>query len=271
MIEPSVQATLRYLIPSGEKPVYVASTGGADAQLSINAQFEDHSVAICDARRREVPASLDREGFELRVQATAVEDFYRLDDIRLQYEAELTPLILEASGGSELLIFDHTLRSDSPEVRGQRMTREPASVIHNDYTDASAERRLRDLLPGQEAARRRARRYAIVNVWRPVVGPVLNSSLACCDAHTLSADDLVASERRAQERTGELELVTWNAAHRWYYYPAMRPDEVLLIKTFDAARDGRARRCIHTAFDNPLAPPDAPPRESIESRLLLFF
>ena len=47
--------------------------------------------------------------------------------------------------------------------------------------------------------------------------------------------------------------------------------EALLIKTFDSADDGRARRSIHTAFDNPRAPADAPPRESIESRLLVFY
>ena len=51
----------------------------------------------------------------------------------------------------------------------------------------------------------------------------------------------------------------------------MQPEEALLLKTFDAALDGRARRTIHTAFENPLAPPNAPPRESMESRLLVFF
>ena len=114
-------------------------------------------------------------------------------------------------------------------------------------------------------------RFAIVNLWRTIAGPVHQSPLACCDASTLDPTDLIASERRARERIGELELVSWNPAHRWYYFPAMQPDEVLLIKTFDAATDGRARRSIHTAFDNPLAPTDAPPRESIESRPLVFF
>ena len=51
----------------------------------------------------------------------------------------------------------------------------------------------------------------------------------------------------------------------------MTRDEVLLFKTFDSARDGRARRSIHTAFSNPLAPGDALPRESIESRMLVFY
>jgi hypothetical protein len=70
-------------------------------------------------------------------------------------------------------------------------------------------------------------RFAIINVWRSIAGPVLNSPLACCDAQTIDATDLVASERRAKERIGELELVSWNPARRpakasnracWYFF-----------------------------------------------------
>ena len=197
--------------------------------------------------------------------------FYALETVQATYEAEISGLVLAASGGYEALVFDHTLRSDSRDIRGDRSTREPASVIHNDYTDASAEKRLRDLLPAKEASERLQYRFAIVNVWRSISVPVLKSPLACCDATTIAAADLVASERRAQERIGELQLVSWNPAHRWYFYPEMGRDEALLIKTFDSATDGRARRSIHTAFSNPQAPPDAPARESIESRVLVFF
>lgn len=271
MMNPGVLAHLRYLVPSGEKPIYIASRGGADAALNIGAEFEDHEVTIHDARKLDPGASLDRQGFTLLPHATRVEDFYTLETVRATYEAEITELVLAASGGAEALVFDHTLRSDSRDIRGERSTREPASVIHNDYTDASALKRLRDLLPTGEAEERLRHRFSIVNVWRTIAGPVLNSPLACCDATTLDAADLVASERRAQERIGELELVSWNPAHRWYYYPEMSRGEALLIKTFDSARDGRARRSIHTAFANPLTAPNAPARESIESRLLVFF
>ena len=141
----------------------------------------------------------------------------------------------------------------------------------NPEFDRDLEKRLRDLVSPKEAERRLGKRYAIVNVWRSIRGPVLNQPLACCDAATIDEADLVASERRAKERIWELQLASWNPAHRWYYYPEMTRDEALLIKTFDSARDGLARRSIHTAFSNPLAPPDAPARESIESRLLVFF
>ncbi len=268
---PSVQAALRYLVPSGKKPIYIASRGGAGAQLSINAEFEEHRVAIHDARKLATAASLDREGFALLEQHSCIEDLYNIESVQADYERELQELVLEATGGDDILVIDHTLRSDSPSVRGTRQIREPATVIHNDYTDSSAEKRLRDLLPEAEANKRLLGRYAIVNAWRSVGPPVLQSPLACCDASTIAGVDLVASERRAEERIGELELVSWNPDHRWYYYPAMTRDEVLLIKTFDSATDGRARRSIHSAFNNPEAPADSPPRESIESRCLVFF
>ena len=48
-------------------------------------------------------------------------------------------------------------------------------------------------------------------------------------------------------------------------------DEAVLIKCYDSMEDGRARFTAHTAFDDPTTPPDAPPRESIEARTLVFF
>ena len=50
----------------------------------------------------------------------------------------------------------------------------------------------------------------------------------------------------------------------------LKRDEALLIKCFDSTTDGRARFAPHTAFDDPTAPPDMLPRESIEIRSLVF-
>jgi len=271
MLTPEVTSSLRYLIPTGERPIYIASRGGADAALNIGAEFEERDLTIHNARAMSPVANLDVQGFTLREHRSAVTDFYKLEAERATYEAEISELVLTVTGATDFFVFDHTLRSDSSAVRGERNTREPASVIHNDYTDASAEKRLQELMGAAQAAQRLQRRFAIVNVWRSIRATVWNSPLACCDASTLSSADLVASERRAHDRIGELELASWSPAHRWYYYPEMSATEALLIKTFDSCRDGRATRTIHSAFDNPLAPADAPPRESLESRMLLFF
>ena len=99
----------------------------------------------------------------------------------------------------------------------------------------------------------------------------MTTPLALCDATSIREADLVATERRAKDRVGELELATWNPSHRWYWFSGVTPKEAVLIKTFDSALDGRARRSIHTAFRNPDAPADAAPRESIETRTFAFF
>jgi hypothetical protein len=100
---------------------------------------------------------------------------------------------------------------------------------------------------------------------------VVSWPLALCDARSIDRQDLVAWERRYPDRIGEIYAVTYNPRHRWFYFPRMQPDEVVFIKCFDSATDGRARLSVHTAFEDPTTPPGAPPRESIEVRTLAFF
>jgi len=57
---------------------------------------------------------------------------------------------------------------------------------------------------------------------------------------------------------------------RCYYVPEMRVEEALLLKCFDSERN-RVRFTGHSAFDDPTSAADAPPRESIEVRVLAFF
>ena len=142
--------------------------------------------------------------------------------------------------------------------------------VHNDYTEWSGPQRVRDILPA-EADDLLSRRFAIVQVWRPIRHPVETFPLAICDARSLSAENLVISERRYPNRVGQTYAITYNPAQRWYWFPRMRRDEALVFKVYDSLLDGRARWTAHTAFDDPTAPPDARPRESIEIRTLAFF
>ena len=81
---------------------------------------------------------------------------------------------------------------------------------------------------------------------------------------------LIASDLIYPNRTGETYSVTFDPAHRWFYVPDMQPDEALLLKCYDSKLDGRARFAPHSAFNNPDAPADTAPRESIELRTLVF-
>ncbi len=106
--------------------------------------------------------------------------------------------------------------------------------------------------------------------WTPLRRPVEGAPLAVCDARTIAPGDLVETDLRYRDRTGEVYSLRFSPAHRWFYFSRMRPDETMLLKCFDSD-GGRARFTAHTAFDDPTASPDAPPRESIEVRTLAFF
>jgi hypothetical protein len=99
---------------------------------------------------------------------------------------------------------------------------------------------------------------------------VQDAPLAVCHGRSSAPGDLVPSDLVYPHRTGETYSVTYNPAHRWLYLREMATDEALLLKCYDSETDGRARFTPHTAFDDPTTPPDAPPRESIELRTLVF-
>ncbi len=95
------------------------------------------------------------------------------------------------------------------------------------------------------------------------------SPLALADASSIRPEHLVATDQVFPDRVGEIYQLAYDPAQRWYYAPAMTPDEVLLIKGWDSLNDGRARFTPHGAFELPDTPADAPARESIEVRTLV--
>ena len=81
----------------------------------------------------------------------------------------------------------------------------------------------------------------------------------------------MASFIRAPNRIGEIQLALHDPAQRWFYYSAMRANEVLLFRTFDSINGGSEPCSIHTAIHLPDAPADATPRESVETRAFVFY
>jgi hypothetical protein len=146
----------------------------------------------------------------------------------------------------------------------------PVPRVHNDYTAKSGPQRVRDLM-GEDATELLKRRFSVINVWRPIRGPLEDAPLALLDATSVAANDLVATDLLYKDRVGEIYYVRHNPAHRWFYAPRMSPDEVLLFRCYDSLEDGRARFVPHAAFEDPAMPQSAIPRESIEVRTLAFY
>lgn len=267
---PHVDAALNYLAPMAERPRTYAFDPPPGAPRA-NSTHEPHVVPIHDVSAIASDISLDREGFAVLNQHSAVQDFWDEDELRRVYYPEVRRVIAETTGASQVYIFDHTLRRRvrGAEDRAAGAPRQPVGRVHVDHTATSGPQRVRDFF-GDDAARLLRGRVQVINLWRPIRGPLRDAPLAVCDASSVKADDLVPSDLVYRDRVGETYGVTYNPAHRWFYVPEMQPAEALLLKCFDSATDGRARFAPHTAFDDPTAPEDVLPRESIEIRTLVF-
>ena len=224
-------------------------------------------VAIHDARPLIGSLSLDVEGFLLKRCSSAVANFYDPEQVRSLFYPEVEQVVKEATGAARVLAFEHDVRCATKARQGISGVREPVKVVHDDYTDKSSPERVRLYLP-EQASRLLESRYEVINVWRAIHGPVQESPIAVCEAGSIRQEDVIPTEEGVKH---EVYLFNFNSRHRWFYFPLMQTDEVLLFKCFDSVYDGRARLTAHTAFDDPTSPPDARPRESIEVRTMAFF
>lgn len=265
----AVEAELNYLAPTSNKPrTYTYDPPVGVPQTTI--VNDPRKVEIHDVRPIAPTISLDAEGFGVLQHRSRVSGFEDEDEIRASYYPETADLLKEATGADRVFIFDHTVRRrvwGAEDRRGG--LRQPVARVHVDHTEKSGPQRVRDLFP-EEAEELLAGRVQIINLWRPIRGPLQDAPLAVCDALSVKSSELVAGDLVYRDRVGETYSVIFNPAHRWFYVPEMQPDEALLLKCYDSKIDGRARFAPHSAFTDPRAPANPRPRESIEMRALVF-
>jgi hypothetical protein len=200
-----------------------------------------------------------------------MKDFTDEAERKSVYDREVADLIKKHSGASEVLVFDHTIRIGDEQAMKAINARPPVKGVHNDYTEASAPQRLREIVGDAEAERRFKKRWAIIQVWRPIRGTVLIDPLGMCDGRTIPEKGFILVQRRYKYRTGEVYHIAYNPEHVWYWFPRMERNEALVFKVFDTDPNVATRFTAHSAFDDPNTPAGAPPRESIETRTFTFW
>ena len=245
---------------------------------------ESIRVPLIDAREALNDYTLDEQGFAFIEAPSEIAHrgmtyfFEHPKRVKSEYYAECAELVMNHTGASHVIAFDHNLRSRVRADQGYVNMNEPVRFCHNDYTNESAPKRLETLL-GENSAEPMTHRYAFINVWRPLIEPVVDKPLAFCAANRVDDKDLIRTEIRHYKQEnldepahiGEIYSVRPNPMHQWVYLSDMQIDEVAIIKCYDSATDGRARFTPHTAIDLPGLTADTPARESIEVRLVAFF
>jgi hypothetical protein len=265
-----IRAKLNYIVDDGVPPVVYVDWPEMEHKAAPP-QYELREVEIHNGRLLGDVHELDTHGFTFIHHDTKVRDFADPSERAAVYDQEIANLIKRCSGASEVVVFDHTIRVGDQQTSGTLNARAPVKGVHNDYTENSAPRRLRDILGDTEAEERLKQRFAIIQVWRPIRRKVVIDPLAICDARSIPQEGFVVLQRRYPDRTAEVYHIAYTPRHIWYYFPEMERHEALVFKVFDSDVTGRARFTAHTAFDDPNTPAYAWPRESIETRTFAFF
>src|SRR6201993_3707849 len=188
---PYVEAELNYLGRMTERPRYYAYEIGERSNMS----YDPHTMRIHDLRPISTELDLDTQGFALVEQRSQVQDFWNDDEVRRVYYPEAERIIKQVTGASRVFIFDHLQRRrvTGLQDRVPGRPRPPATRVHVDHTAKSGPQRVRDLLGGEAEDLLRGR-VEVINLWRPIRGPLRDAPLALCDASSVSPGDLVPAD-----------------------------------------------------------------------------
>ena len=272
----TIRAKVRYLNPEWKTTDEVPEIGSRETR---RANTSHHDVVIGDARFVESndPSAagfgLDTSGFALQTVGLAA-------DARIPagttpgakraprpYVDAMLELVREVSGAEATYFFADLVRTEDQRDFNTGYAR----FVHCDYNAGNLAGMSANLLRRRGVEPAPGQRYAWYNTWQPFDHAVEQNPLAMLDVRSLAPDDVVDYRYTGYDGGGGLVAApVFNPDHRWWYYPDMTTDEVLLTKQLDA-RPGVASQCPHTSFEDTERPADALPRRSIELRILAVF
>ncbi|MBM7061048.1 hypothetical protein JQX08_10045 [Pseudomonas sp. UL073] len=252
----------------------------------MNIAFVPSTVQIRDVRKVRDTFNLDTHGFayvrhsseaaarpELRDQNLTLQGVH--SEINEVYQSEIAAYLQQLTGAREVIAQTSGLLVRTSNRAKKKSWATPATFVHLDFTEDSANKFLRWSLEETGIDIKPYRRFMVFQTWRVISGPPQDSTLAICDGRSASGTDAVVMDSviGPRDKPGaffESRLCLANPAHQWYYLSDMEPEDLLIFKGFDSDIP-HSMNAMHTAFDDPSATDQAIPRVSVEARFFAFF
>ncbi|MGI9612033.1 MAG: CmcJ/NvfI family oxidoreductase [Acidimicrobiales bacterium] len=291
----TISAEVRYINPEWKTVDEVPEIGSRETR---RANTSRRSVTIGDARFAEAEDS-STEMFGLDTSGSTLLSVTLPDEVRVPsgtkpgakraprpYVEAMLELVRTETGAQATHFFADLVRTEDQSDFNTGYSR----FVHCDYNATNLASMSVNLLGRRGVApsgvapsdtersdtersdtERSGETYAWYNTWQPFDYTVEQNPLAMLDVRSLADDDIVDYRYTGYDGGGGLVAApVYNPDHRWWYYPNMTPDEVLLSKQLDA-RNGVAHQCPHTSFIDESRPGDTLPRRSVELRILAVF
>jgi hypothetical protein len=273
----AVKAKIDYLLPSSRINRRFWAPG-KELNTGVYAPYE---VTIRNARLAG-PFSLDEHGFCLSRHVTRITAWPQNYSADSPYATEVREVVKRLTGADMVIPMGGMMRDS---VQTSDTVQPPAAEAHVDFTQRSAERIANRLYRRDRPDGGGYRRFLAFSLWRALSAPPQDTPLALCEGRSVAddegthntkidVDEIPSGDALFAPIEGEADMTAatifrHSPNHRWWYFPDMTPDEVVLIKFYDS--DHRtAWRCPHTAFrDHSRA--DAQRRRSMEFRGIAYF
>lgn len=283
---------------TGRIEMFNGTTDGKEAYLDPSTNETNlvpkkvHHVTIQDIREQYPRPQLVNEGYEVTEFPSSLTEEQFLNNttpegkqfIRDRYWPEMKQLIQEKTGAPVVIPWHFSVRKQTLGYHPDEIffmktgISQPASTIHIDNSHQTAIDHLSREVGAEEAQHLVAshKRWAIVNVWRPVGYAVQRWPLLIVDysrVKDFSFENNVARVQRSNDPKYYKSHDNFIKHHPDYIYryPSnLRPEEVIMFKDYDSRTD-KVRGCPHGGFQDDNTAEDAPARRSIEVRLFVFF
>jgi hypothetical protein len=271
----SVESKLTFLAEGVQQPVNYFGVEPPEGEPALFPR-EHIPVTIFDGREIQNEFDLDVNGFMLlHDPINNVDNFYDDKQVKNYYYPSLESLVKKVTGAQLAVVFDHTYRSGG-EARENLPNINPVVLeAHNDYTDDSGPERVKQMTeecaPHLDVGRLMQGRYGIYNVWRSINATVEEKPLTLCDMSSLRAEDFVPCILKWPHRNGYVNVMRYNTRQKWFYFDKMKQEEALVFKCFDSRECNHLRYTAHSAFIDPNTVEDCRTRESIESRIIVYY
>lgn len=253
---------VNYHVHKPEQQAFHIDAGGVVGNL-VSPELQRTQIEVRDVRAPDVSVDFATDSVCFAVFPTAVLDFSNTSEWQTTYDAEVTALLSDRLGAKDVIIFDHTVRTDDPNA-----DRKPARNVHSDYSEEGAKQRLIDILGADDAAVWSQDHYAFVNVWRPVGHPINSAPLGFLRPSSVPLEDWLLLDLIYPDRKGQIMGIVGGPTHEWIYQSKMTPDEVAVFNIYD---NHGLPSIAHSAIDLIEDESITTIRKSIETRTLVRY
>lgn len=262
----TVPAKVRYVNAEWKGRDEIPRIGSRETR---RANTSTQEIRVENARPLQAAGEIDleRSGYMLTTHQTQIKDFRDEAEVAKVYYPEMERLVEKTTGAAKAFVRSHLVRTETPVDFNDGYAR----FVHCDYNMQRLKEMSEEVLADHGVTPDPNWIYVWFNTWQPFDNAAINNPLAFCDWQSLPADDVIDYFYTGRNRDSLVAAPVYNPEHRWRYFPDMTTDEILLFKQLDGRPGDRSVYCPHTSFDVPDTPEDAPPRRSIESRILAVF